>query len=111
MDAIIAFKSSHQIENFITSIGKKGSNHLQFDVPTGVTIHPLNKQVYIAEHTNHHIQILNPDLTFSSSFGHRGSDDGQFDSPSDVVCDNTGNVYVANIYNNRIQVLQQRESL
>uniref|UniRef100_A0A1X7UZM7 SMP-30/Gluconolactonase/LRE-like region domain-containing protein n=1 Tax=Amphimedon queenslandica TaxID=400682 RepID=A0A1X7UZM7_AMPQE len=60
-------------------------------------------QVYIADSGNHHIQVLNPDLTFSHSFGSEGSANGQFQSPTDIAIDSQGLVYVADQCNNRIQ--------
>ena len=89
---------------FITVVGKGGSQYLEFNLTRGIAIHPYNKKIYIADNGNHRIQILNPDLTFSSSFGSKGSDNGQFQSPLDVAFDNTGNVYVADLNNYRIQV-------
>ena len=89
---------------FITAVGKKGSKPLEFSNPLGIAIHPLNKKVYVADSDNHRIQILNPDLTFSSSFGSLGSDNGRLKYPWDVAFDSTGNVYVADNWNHRIQV-------
>ncbi len=51
--------------------------------------------MYIADNRNNRIQILNTNLTFSSTFGSFGNDDGQFQGPWDVAFDNKGNVYVA----------------
>ena len=53
----------------IASIGKKGSGPLQFNYPAGIAISPITGQVYINDWANHRIQVLNPDLTFSHSFG------------------------------------------
>ena len=89
---------------FITAVGRKGNKPLEFDWPMGIAIHPLNKKVYVADRSNHHIQILNSDLTFSSSFGSYGSDNGQFLDPWNVTCDSTGNVYVVDFINHHIQV-------
>ena len=77
---------------FITAVGSKGNKPLEFNDPFGITIHPLNNKVYVADSLNHRIQILNPDLTFSSNFGSNGSGNGQFQSTWDVACDSTGNV-------------------
>ena len=52
---------------FIMSVGKKGSNPLEFNEPVGIAIHPHNKKVSIVESGNHHVQILNSDLTYFSS--------------------------------------------
>ena len=38
-------------------------------------------KVYVTDTDNHRILVLNPDLTFSSTFGKRGSGKGQFDDP------------------------------
>jgi tripartite motif-containing protein 2/3/tripartite motif-containing protein 71 len=86
---------------FIQLVGKRGNNVLEFSNPLGVIIH---QKIYVSDVLNHRIQILNPDLTFSSSFGDKGSDNGQFRCPWDVACDSTGKVYVADSGNHRIQV-------
>ena len=92
---------------FIKKVGTKGTKAMEFSDPMGIAVHTLNKKVYIAELCNHRIQILNPDLTFSSSFGSRGRDDGQFQRPWDVAFDSTGKVYVVDNSNNRIQVFTE----
>ena len=89
---------------FITAVGKRGNEQLEFFGARGVAIHPLSRKVYIADQSNHRIQILNPDLTFTGSFGSPGSDNGQFDYPSNVAFDSTGNVYVTDTGNHCIQV-------
>ena len=89
---------------FITAVGKRGNKPLEFSHPVGIVVHPHNKKVYVTEHNNHRVQILNPDLTFSNTFGSRGGDNGQFKNPWDVAFDSAGNVFVADTYNHRIQV-------
>ena len=53
---------------------------------------------------NHHVQVLNSDLTSSSTFGREGNGKGQFDYPCAISCDSTGNAYVADSGNHCIQV-------
>ncbi len=53
---------------------------------------------------NHHVQVLNSDLTYSSTIGRQGSGNGEFDSPWGISCDSTGKVYVADTGCHRIQV-------
>ena len=122
---LVADLGNHRIQkfssdgNFITAVGKRGNKHLavnregnnqlEFQYPIGIDIHPRTRKVYVADSQNHRIQILNPDLTFSSSFGSRGSDIGQFQYPWDVVFDSTGNVYVADSENHCIQVFTAEE--
>uniref|UniRef100_A0A1X7SGN6 SMP-30/Gluconolactonase/LRE-like region domain-containing protein n=1 Tax=Amphimedon queenslandica TaxID=400682 RepID=A0A1X7SGN6_AMPQE len=85
------------------SVGEEGSEPLQFNAPSGIAISPITGQVYIADEDNHRIQVLNPDLTFSHSFGSQGSANGQFQSPYDIAIDSQGLVYVADQDNDRIQ--------
>ena len=91
---------------FITAVGKEGDKPLELTIPrpVGIAIHPLNKKVYVTDGGNHRIQILNPDLTFSSSFGDKGRDNGQFQKPLDIAFDSSGHVYTADAANHRIQV-------
>ena len=87
----------------IASVGEEGSRPLQFSSPFCIAISPITGQVYIADVGNHRIQVLNPDLTFSHSFGSKGSADGQFKSPRGIAIDRQGLVYVADKGNHRIQ--------
>ena len=90
--------------DFVATVGKKGNNPLEFSEPLGIAIHPLNKRVYVADFSNHHLQILNPDLTLYTSFGSYDSGHGQLSNPWDMAFDSAGNVYVADSQNHRIQV-------
>ena len=89
--------------DYIASVGEVGSGSLQFSCLAGLAISPITGQVYIADEGNHRIQVLNPDLTFSHSFGSEGSANGQFKNPYDIAIDSQGLVYVADFNNNRIQ--------
>ena len=109
-DNILVTDGNHRVQKFtsdgifIAAVGKCGNGILEFQTPRGIRIHPHTKNVYVAELDNHRIQILNPDLTFSSRFGSRGSGDGQLLNVWDVAFDKAGNVYVADGGNCRIQV-------
>uniref|UniRef100_A0A1X7TKY3 B box-type domain-containing protein n=1 Tax=Amphimedon queenslandica TaxID=400682 RepID=A0A1X7TKY3_AMPQE len=87
----------------IASVGKVGSGPLQFKCLPAISISPITGQVYIADKNNHRIQVLNPDLTFSHSFGSKGSANGEFQYPTDIAIDSQGLVYVTDNGNHRIQ--------
>ena len=89
---------------FLAAVGTYGSGPLQFSYPTDTAFNTRNKKVYVAGNGNHHVQVLNSDLTFSSTFGKQGSGKGQFINPCGIACDRTGKVFVADTDNNRIQV-------
>ena len=87
----------------ISSVGNAGSDSLQFNTPRGIAVHPTTGQIFIADTSNHCIQVLNNDLTYSYSFGKNGSSTKQFNCPYDVTFDNEGYLYVADFGNNCIK--------
>ena len=89
---------------FLQSVGTNGNGPLQFSRPVGIAVHPHTHKVYVADKGNNRIQVLNSDLTYSSSFGKQGSSEGKFNLPYDVSFDSSGRVYVADRNNCRIQV-------
>ena len=109
-DNFILVTDSHKIQKLtmngklIASVGQQGSKLLEFNVPVGVTVSPTTEHIYVVDHNNHRIQVLNPDLTFSYSFGNEGSAEGEFSQPWFIAMDNQGLVYISDTGNNRIQV-------
>ena len=108
-DNFILVSESHRIQkismggDLVASVGGYGSGRQQFNDPAGIAISPITGQVYIADSGNHCIQVLNPNLTFSHSFGMVGSANGQFIAPRDIAIDRQGFVYVTDFGNHRIQ--------
>jgi tripartite motif-containing protein 2/3/tripartite motif-containing protein 71 len=91
---LVSDYGNNRIQKF-ASCGKF-ITEMKIKSPVGIAIHPQSKNIYVVNFSDNCIQILNPDLTFSSSFGSRGNGDGQFSAPYDVAFDSTGNVYVVN---------------
>ena len=108
-DNFILVSDNHKIQKIsmdgkcIESVGKQGSGPLEFNLPCEITISPKSGHIYIADYGNHRIQVLNPDLTFSHTFGTKGSAEGQFNNPGYVAIDRQGLVYVADINNLHVQ--------
>ena len=105
---LVADRLNNRIQKF-TAEGQfltaaAGSGHLQFNCPTDIAFNTINNKVYVVEKLNHRIQVLNSDLTFSSTFGRQDNSKGQFSYPYGIACDSTGKVYVADTHNQRIQV-------
>ena len=64
----------------------------------------------VADHFNHRIQMCDAQGT-CTAFGNRGSDPGQFSSPSGVAVDSQDRIIVADTRNDRIQILIVLESV
>ena len=109
-DILVCELNNHRIHVFsptgksMKCIGAEGNGPLQFFDPLDIAVHPHSNKVYVTEASNARVQILNEDLTFCSTFGSRGSGNGQFQWPCGISFDSTGNVYVADSDNHRIQV-------
>ena len=86
---------------FLTAVGTRGSGPLQFSCPSDIAI---SEKVYVVDSGNHRVQVLNPDLTFSHTFGKIGSGKGQFQWPRGIACDSIGKVHVTDRDSHRIQV-------
>ena len=84
-------------------VGQKGAQPGEFSTPISVKI--INDKLYICDHHNNRVQILNRDMQYVNSFGRCGSGDGEFRGPNDLAQDRAGNLYVCDSNNNRVQVL------
>jgi hypothetical protein len=94
----------------LTQWGSAGSGNGQFHGPGGVAT-DLSENVYVVDTLNDRIQKFDRRGNFLTTWGSPGSGNGQFDfggpffsvSPAGVATDGSGNVYVADFSNNRIQ--------
>ena len=75
-DGYILVTDEHRLQkltfegNFVQSVGSSeiGIGCLQFNAPTGITVHPNTGQIFIADTGNNRIQILDSDLSYFDSF-------------------------------------------
>ena len=91
---------------YITSVGMSGSGPLEFKLPVGIGVHPISGQIYVCDAENHRIQVLNDDLTFSHQIGKiAGIRPKEFRRPYSIDFDESGNIYIVDKFNKRIQKL------
>ena len=84
--------------------GKGGSGNVKFSFPCGVAITP-DKFILVSD-GNHRIQKISMDGYRKASVGKEGSGPLQFNCPSGIaISPITGQVYITDRYNHRIQVL------
>lgn len=92
----------------LQTVGSAGTGTGQFAGPTGVAVAP-DGSIYVCDTSNNRVQKFTSAGTFSAvlpaSGTTAGSGNGQFNGPTGVAVDPSGNVYVADTGNHRIQKL------
>ncbi|MDJ1484334.1 T9SS type A sorting domain-containing protein [Cytophagaceae bacterium YF14B1] len=93
-DRIAKFNSDGQILSYF---GSTGSGDGQFRYPHGITL-DAKENIYILENGeyggNVRIQKFDPNGNFLLKFGSKGTGDGQFSFPSDLIVDKSGTILV-----------------
>ena len=111
VDESIYVTSGHKLQKFdrngkfVKSVGsgRCGSKPGEFNDPRGIKVH--QNRVYVCDLRNNRIQVFDLELMFITSFGTKGSGQGQYDEPNDLAFDSQGNIYVSERGNHRVQVL------
>ena len=73
-----------------------------FQSLNSINEHP-NEQVFVVNSASHCIHVFNADLSYLQSFGGKGDTPGQFNQPHSLAFDSSGNGYVSDSMNHRIQ--------
>ena len=101
-DGHILVTDSHRLQKLtfdgefvqLVGSGNRENGPLKFDSPKGIAVHPTTGQIFIADRDNDRIQVLYKDLTYSHSFGERGSQDEHFSDPCDALFDKDGYLFI-----------------
>ena len=64
--------------------GSKGKGKGQFSRPYDIVSNQKNQTIMVSDHYNHRIQIFNRQGDYLSQFGSQGSNNGQFQWPSQL---------------------------
>ena len=108
---------AHQVKSydadglFHSSFGEPGSDDGQFKFPMGIFVDSANDEVLVVDQLNFRIQIFDLDGNYLSCIGKppRGffTSIRQFSVPQGLWVDNSGNIYVADAFEGRLQVLDR----
>jgi DNA-binding beta-propeller fold protein YncE len=93
--------------------GRPASPHsgAPFNQPTKLAVDPRSGDLYIADgYGNARVHKFSPEGQLLFSWGEYGTDPGQFNLVHSVCVDDSGNVYVADRENHRVQVFDERGS-
>ena len=108
---IVADCSQHCVSVFdvtsgrkIRSFGQRGSERQQFLYPRGVAV-GKDGSIFVADSTNHRIQVLTEEGAFVATVGTKGSQQLQFYQLWDIAIHHNGKVFVTDAGNNRVHVL------
>lgn len=85
--------------------GRPGNSSAQLFYPQGITLDQYGN-LYIADTSNHRIQMFCPDAVFGITIagtGESGHGENQLNFPYDIAFDSELNLYVSDTWNNRIQ--------
>ncbi len=96
---------------YYNAYGSGGAAAGQFNSPEGVTLDTTNHVLYVTEAGNSRIQKIQitygtynrPTLAYASQFGSLGSTNGLFNQPWGIAYDGSGNLYITDRYNSRVQ--------
>jgi DNA-binding beta-propeller fold protein YncE len=77
--------------------------------PTGVTVNPINDNVYVVntgtlDSQHHAVSVFNSKGRHLFDFGERGSDKAKFNFPTNICSDAEGQVYIVDTGNFRVQI-------
>jgi DNA-binding beta-propeller fold protein YncE len=111
-------QNNHRIQIFtaegkyLMQFGSYGSGDGKLNGPNGICIDGEDV-VYVTEWHNNRVSLhscqhvdddLVPRVRFLKSFGSLGSKQGQFKSPYGIALGKDGNIYIADLANDRIQM-------
>ncbi|KAL3831636.1 hypothetical protein ACJMK2_023364 [Sinanodonta woodiana] len=88
----------------IIRFGQRGNEESQFVWPRGIAVSPRDNNIYVADSSNHRVQVFDHIGAFVKSFGYYGDSEGEFDCLTGIAINCLGQIIISDRYNHRIQV-------
>ncbi|XP_046343659.1 RING finger protein nhl-1-like isoform X1 [Haliotis rufescens] len=92
----------------ILRFGERGNETGKFTWPRGVAVSRLDDNIYVADSSNHRVQVFAVDGRFLKTFGTYGQNEGEFDCLAGIAVNGLNQVIVSDRYNHRIQIFDRR---
>jgi DNA-binding beta-propeller fold protein YncE len=93
---------------FLFKFGEKGGSSGKLSRPMSVAVDNKNGRKYVVDYMRHSITVYDKDGNFIFEFGGIGWGDGWFQYPIDIAVDSEGRIFVADLFNHRVQVFDSR---
>jgi DNA-binding beta-propeller fold protein YncE len=93
---------------FLFQFGEKGGSTGKLSTPRSIAVDNRNGRLYIVDYMRHTITTYDNEGNFLFEFGGRGWSNGWFQFPIDLTVDTHGKIWVADFFNNRVQVFSPR---
>jgi tripartite motif-containing protein 71 len=95
---------------FLASFGSEGTGLGQMKEPRGIAVDPMSGNLYVSDSGNDRIEEFSPAGKPLTEFGSLGADPDEFDAPVGLSLNNTGHIYIADLYHSHIDEWQLPEA-
>ena len=95
---------------YVSQFGSSGTGNGQFSAPSAIATDPLSGDLVVADRGNGRTETFNPAGIFLHSYGSKGTGNGQFTEPEGLAINSSGEQYVVDTANNRVQKLKHSYS-
>ncbi len=86
---------------------QKGGTQSKLSRPRGVAVDNKRQLIFIVDYMRQIVQVLNyKNGKFLFEFGNYGTFPGYFNYPTSITVDNSGYIYIADMFNSRVQVFK-----
>ncbi|MBT5072129.1 MAG: hypothetical protein HOJ34_01055 [Kordiimonadaceae bacterium] len=107
---VLKFSPDGELLMSLGTAGKAGNGNNMFDQPCDVLVAP-NGDIFVADgHSpggNNRVVKYNSDGEYIMEFGGAGAEFGEFYEPHSLAMDSGGRLFVADRYNDRVQIFDQ----
>ncbi len=93
-------------EKFLFSFGNKGGSSGKMSRPRSLAIDPKRKYIYVVDYMRHTVLIYDMAGKYVHEIGGMGWGPGWFNYPTSITLDSRGRLIIADLFNQRVQVLK-----
>jgi DNA-binding beta-propeller fold protein YncE len=94
---------------FLFQFGEKGGSTGKLSRPVALGVDNRNSKIYVVDYMRHTINVYDKNGKYLFEFGGLGWGEGWFQYPSDIAVDSTGRVFIADTFNDRVEVYKPTE--